>query len=133
MRNCWQRSDNMIDLPRQVPALILWAVITLAACSDSLWDAPAAGSVAAESASPDKSLLVRVLAAEVHGAYTLEVQDVRTGRLLGQRTVEAPVGYHPHLFILTWSEDSRTVTVAIDHDFGDYESVFDLHVEHKHE
>ena len=114
-------------------ALILWAAIALGACSETLWDPPSPGSVILERASPDEGLLARVVAAEVHGTYILGVQDGRTGRVLAERTVAAPVGYHPHLVSLTWGENSRTVTVAIDHDFGDYNSVFDLHVGHKDE
>ena len=108
-------------------------MIVLTACSDAVWDPPVPGSIIAERASPDGSRLARVRAAEVHGTYILGVHDARTGIILAERTVAAPVGYHPHIASLTWSNDGRTVTVDIDHDFGDYSSVFDLHVEHKHE
>jgi hypothetical protein len=109
--------------------LILAAAIAVVGCSEPLWEPPIPGSVMAERSSPDKSLLARVIAAEAQGRYTLEVCDVRKGDVLAERTVTAPVGYHAHIVSLTWSEDSRTVTATIDHDFGDDNRVFDLSTE----
>ena len=123
----------MTGISPRFAALMLSAMIGMAACSDALWEPPVSGSIIAERASPDGSRLARVRAAEVHGTYILGVHDARKGIILAERAVTAPVGYHPHIVSLTWSDDGRTVTAAIDHDFGDYSSVFDLHVEHKDE
>ena len=109
--------------------LIFAAAIALVGCSGPLWEPPISGSVMAERSSPDKSLLARVIAAEAQGTYTLEVRDVRKGDVLAERTITASVGYHAHIVSLTWSEDSRTVTATIDHDFGDDNRVFDLSTE----
>ena len=110
---------------------IFAAAITLAGCSGSLWEPPLLGSVMAERSSPDKSLFARVTAAEVQGTYTLEVRDARNGDVLAERTILAPVGYHEHIVSLTWSADSRIVTATIDHDFGENNRGFDLHIDHR--
>ena len=109
--------------------LIIAAAIALIGCSEPLWGPPIPGSVMAERSSPDKSLLARVIAAEAQGTYTLEVRDVQNGDILAERTITAPVGYHAHIVSLKWSEDSRTVTATIDHDFDDDNRMFDLRTE----
>ena len=79
--------------------------------------------------SPDNSLLARVIAAKTKGTYTFQVRDIRTGDVLAERTIAAPIGYHAHIVTLAWGEDGRVVTATIDHDFGDDNRVFDLPVE----
>ncbi len=133
MRKWREYFDNMPNPSLRSPGFMLWATIALAACSDTLWDPPVPGAVIAERASPDERRLARVVAAQIHGSYVLGVHDPGKGLVLAERTVAAPVGYHPHIVSLTWSDDGRTVTVAIDHDFGDYSSVFDLQMEHQNE
>ena len=108
---------------------IFAAAIALVGCSGPLWEPPLPGLVIAERSSPDKSLLARVIAAEAQGTYTLEVRDVRKGDVFAKQTIAAPVGYHEHIASLTWSEDSRIVTVTIDHDFGEDNRVFNLRIE----
>ena len=108
---------------------IFAAVIALVGCSGPPWEPLLPGSVLAERSSPDKSLLAQVIAAEAQGTYTLGVRDVRNGDVLFKRTIAAPVGYHTHIALLTWSEDSRIVTATIDHDFGEDNRVFDLRIE----
>ena len=103
--------------------------IVLSGCSDSLWEPPIPGSVIAKRLSPDNSLLARVIAAKTKGTYIFEVQDFRTGDVLTERTIAAPIGYHAHIVTLAWGEDGRVVTATIDHDFGDDNRVFDLPVE----
>ena len=108
---------------------IFASVMVLSSCSDSLWEPPLPGSVMAERLSPDNSHLARVIATKTMGIYIFEVQDVRTGDVLTQRTISAPVGYHTHLVTLAWLEDGRLVTATIDHDFGGDNRVFELGVD----
>lgn len=110
-------------------AFIFAAAIALVGCSGSLWDPPLPGSVVAERSSPDKCHFARIIAAEAQGTYIFEVRDVRKGDVLAERTIAAPVGYHAHIALLTWSKDSRIVTAIIDHDFGENNRVFDLSTE----
>lgn len=109
--------------------IIFAAAIALVGCSGPLWEPLLPGSVIAEHSSPDKRLLSRVIAAEDQGTYTLEVRDLRKGDVIARRTIVAPVGYHAHIASLAWSEDGRTVTATIDHDFGEDNRVFDLRTE----
>ncbi len=114
----------------RLQTFIFATAIALGGCSGPLWESPIPGAVMAERTSPDSSLLARVIAAKSKGTYTLEVHDVRTGDVLAERTITAPVGYHAHIVTLAWSEDGRLVTATIDHDFGDDNRVFDLRGEH---
>ena len=108
---------------------IFAAAIGLFGCSGPLWEPPVPESVIAESYSPDKSLLGRVIAAEDQGTYTLEVHNLRKGDVIDRRTIVAPVGYHKHIVSLAWSENGRIITATIDHDFGEDNIVFDLRSE----
>ena len=110
--------------------LVVATAIALVACGSRFWEAPTPRSVMAERVSPDNSLLARVLATEIKGTYTLEVRNGREGKVFAKRIISAPIGYHAHVMSLTWSADSRTVAVTIDHDFGDNNRVFELHLEH---
>ena len=103
--------------------------IVLSGCSDSLWEPPIPGSVIAKRLSPDNSLLARVIAAKTKGTYIFEVQAFRTGDVLTERTIAAPIGYHTHIVTLAWREDGRFVTATIDHDFGDDNRVFEIRVD----
>ena len=69
------------------------------------------------------------MATRSKGTYTLKVQHVGKDDVIAERTSAAPVGYHEHIISLTWSEDSRTVTATIDHDFGENNKVFNLHTD----
>lgn len=113
----------------RITTLIFAAATALVSCSGSLWELPAPGSVIAESYSPNKSLLARIIAAEAQGKYTIEVCDVRKGDVIDRRTIVAPVGYHKHIVSLSWGVNGQTVTATIDHDFGEDNRAFDLHVE----
>ena len=66
---------------------------------------------------------------DTQGTYILEVRDARKDDILTARTIAAPLGYHSHIVSLIWREDSRIVTVTIDHDFGENNRVFDLHTD----
>jgi len=110
--------------------IIFAAVIALCGCAGPLWEPPGPGSVVAESFSPDGHLLARIITTEDKGTYTLEIRDVRTGDVLSERTISAPVGYHKHLVSLVWGEGSRTVTATIDHDFGEDKRVIELRSDH---
>ena len=90
---------------------------------------PLPGAIIAESSSPCKKFLARVIVADTEGTYTLKVRDALKDDILAAKTIAAPVGYHSHILSLTWSEDSRIVTVTIDHDFGENNRVFDLHTD----
>jgi hypothetical protein len=80
----------------------------------------------AELMNPEKSLSARVIATEVQGTYIFEVRKIRSGNILAKQTISAPIGYHEHIVRLTWSEDGRTVSATIDHDFGEGNKTFDL-------
>ena len=108
--------------------LIFAAAIALVGCSGLFWEPPIPGSVMAESYSPDKSLSARVIATEGQGTYIFEVRKIRSGNILAEQTISAPIGYHAHIVWLTWSEDGRTVSATIDHDFGEGNRTFDLSI-----
>jgi hypothetical protein len=116
--------------PSRILPLVVATAIALVACASRFWEAPTPGSVMAERLSPDNSLLARVAATEIKGTYALEVRNGREGTVFAKRIISAPVGYHPHVVSLTWRADSRIVTATIDHDFGDDNRVFELHLEH---
>lgn len=80
----------------------------------------------AELANTDQGLSARVIATKVQGTYLLEVRRVRDESILAERNISAPVGYHPHMVSLRWSEDGKVVSATIDHDFGEDNRVFDL-------
>ena len=82
----------------------------------------------AELTNPNKSLSARVIATEVQGTYIFEVLKIRSGNILAEQTISAPIGYHAHIVWLTWSEDGRTVSATIDHDFGEGNKMFDLRI-----
>ena len=82
----------------------------------------------AELTSPDKSLSALVIATEVQGTYIFKVRKIRSGNILAEQTISAPIGYHAHIVWLRWSEDGRTVSAAIDHDFGEGNTMFDLRI-----
>ena len=109
-------------------AFVFIAAIALASCSGSLWEPPLPGAVIAKRFSPDKSYLAQIIAAETKGKYTLGVYDVRENDLLAERDISGPVGYHEHIVLLKWSDDSRIVTATIDHDFGENNRVFHLRI-----
>jgi len=119
----------MMHFASRFSTLMVAAAMALAGCSDSIWDPPVPGSILVERSSPDESLLARIIAAEIHGTYTLEVRDTRKGDMRAQRTIAAPVGYHSHIVSVAWSEDGRVVRATIDYDFGDNNRVFDLRPE----
>jgi hypothetical protein len=109
--------------------LIFAAAIALVDCSGLLWEPPIPGSVMAESYySPDKSLSARVIATEGQGTYIFEVRKIRSGNILIEQTISAPIGYHAHIVWLTWSEDGRFVSATIDHDFGEGNKTFELSI-----
>ncbi len=116
----------------RLTTVICATAVVMAGCSDALWDwePPAPGSAMAEERSPDSLFMARVIAAQAQGAYAFEVHDTRKDNVLAERTIAAPVGYHAHIVSLTWSDDSRIVTVTLDHDFGDDNRVFELVAEH---
>jgi len=82
----------------------------------------------AELTNPNKSLSARVIATEVQGTYIFEVREIRSGNILAEQTISAPIGYHEHTVWLTWSEDGRIVSATIDHDFGEGNKMFDLRI-----
>jgi hypothetical protein len=108
--------------------LIFAAAIALVGCSELLWEPPIPGSVMAELTNPDKSLSARVIAREGQGTYIFEVRKIRSGNIIIKQTISAPIGYHAHIVWLTWSEDGRTVSATIDHDFGEGNKTFDLSI-----
>ena len=103
-------------------------MISLVGCTDLSWEPPNPGSVMAELTNPNKSLSARVIATEVQGTYIFEVLKIRSGNILAEQTISAPIGYHAHIVWLTWSEDGRTVSATIDHDFGEGNKMFDLRI-----
>jgi hypothetical protein len=117
-----------LDILTRLSTLIFLAVISLVGCTDLSWEPPNPGSVMAELTSPDKSLSARVIATEVQGTYIFEVRKIRSGNILAEQTISAPIGYHAHIVWLTWSEDGRTVSATIDHDFGEGNKMFDLRI-----
>lgn len=98
-------------------------------CADNSWEPPDAGTIMAELKSPDTSLTARVIATGIHGTYIFEIRKIQRGNILTEKTISAPVGYHAHIVSITWSEDGRIVSAKIDHDFGEDNKVFDLHIE----
>lgn len=106
--------------------LFFLLVILLINCTNYSWKPPGPGSVMAELRSPDNLIYARVIATDVHGTYTFEVRDIKSGQVLAEQNIWAPIGYHPHLVTLVWNQNGRTVSATIDHDFGDGNKTYDL-------
>ena len=117
-----------MDILTRLSTLIFLVAISLVGCTDLSWEPPNPGSVIAELTNTDKSLSARVIATEVQGTYIFEVRKIRSGNILAKQTISAPIGYHEHIVRLTWSEDGRTVSATIDHDFGEGNKTFDLRI-----
>ncbi|MGB6378714.1 MAG: hypothetical protein WBG24_18550 [Syntrophobacteria bacterium] len=117
-----------MDILTRLSTLIFLVAISLVGCTDLSWEPPNPGSVMAELTNPNKSLSARVIATEVQGTYIFEVREIRSGNILAEQTISAPIGYHEHTVWLTWSEDGRIVSATIDHDFGEGNKMFDLRI-----
>ena len=113
--------------PVPSPCCMLLALMFMLACTTSTWEAPEPGTVMAALTISDRTLTARVVATEIQGAYIFEIREGVKGRVLEERTISVPVGYHPHVVSITWNEGKRTVIATIDHDFGDNNALFILH------
>ncbi len=89
-----------------------------------MWDPPAPGTVMVQDSSPNRLLSARVVAADTAGSYRFQILMLSGGAIVAERRIAAPVGYHPQLISLKWSQGQAVAT--IDHDFGDGNLEFKL-------
>jgi len=81
------------------------------------WAPPPAGTVVAQSWSPDNSLLATVIAGDSAGQYVFSLR--RNTEVIARRQIAAPVGYHPQIVHVDWVPDGSRAIATIDHDFGE--------------
>lgn len=108
--------------------IYLLLLLFLVGCTDPSWKPPAPGTVVTERSNSDRSLSARVIATKVQGTYSFEVHAIKNKNVLQRMTISAPVGYHEHNVSLKWSKGGQTATATIDHDFGDDNKVFKIHI-----
>ena len=90
------------------------------------WDAPPRGTVVAESVSPDRALVARVIAGAGKGQYVFELRRAQGGELMASEAIAAPVGYHQHIVKVRWVNGSARAVATVDHDFGENNLDFQL-------
>ncbi|MEQ9264142.1 MAG: hypothetical protein RLN81_02910 [Balneolaceae bacterium] len=69
--------------------------------------------------SPDKSKKIELITKKVRGFYSISVTDVLSGDIKITDEVFASPGYHKNDIKTYWSNQSDTVFIEIDNDFGD--------------
>ena len=87
------------------------------------WDPPAPGTIVAERAAPDSSLVATVRAADRIGHYVFELRKPNSSDVVARQEIATPVGYHPQRVSVEWDSNHRA-TAVIDHDFGENPSRF---------
>ncbi len=85
----------------------------------------------AELSNSEKSLSALIIATKVQGTYNFEVRTFEKQKVLERKSVSAPIGYHEHNISLKWSDDGKTVTATIDHDFGEGNKVYKINLSDK--
>lgn len=115
----------------KLPTFILLSVLFFAGCTDFSWSPPDPGTVMAELSNSEKSLSALIIATKVQGTYNFEVRTFEKQKVLERKSVSAPIGYHEHNISLKWSDDGKTVTATIDHDFGEGNKVYKINLSDK--
>ncbi|NIR59240.1 MAG: hypothetical protein GWO02_06820 [Gammaproteobacteria bacterium] len=82
------------------------------------WEAPAPGSIVAQSIAPGKGNVASVIAMHRKGHYRFVLSDTRSGNIIAEKQIFAPIGYHAHIVTLRWGPRASRAIAVIDHDFG---------------
>ncbi len=79
---------------------------------------PDPGTIVASALAPNEVAVAVLICENERGHYRFEIKAYRSGDILAQTVISAPVGYHEHVVSVRWV-DSRRAEATIDRDFGD--------------
>ena len=111
---------------KKIILLLATIVLICTSCSNEQSSYWLPGKIVSDQLAADKALRVVVILGEDKGDYLIQLYGADTSRVVTEKKVSAPVGYHAPIITVDWSKSPQKVFVEINHDFGDSNKIVEL-------